>query len=207
MLFFRAHLLSHWFTGKGRDEALARELPSQASLCQHALSRAPDRNRKILVLIPARNEAERIPHVIHSIRRNLSECDILVIEDSSVDNTVEVVRSLGVKIVSLPTNLGYGGAIRVGFQYALAKGYDYVVTMDADGQHDAADLSAILASVTLEGNDLVVGSRFRGGITYSIPMARRIGMLLFSAITSMVVGKRLPIPLADSSALARELSP
>jgi hypothetical protein len=146
---------------------------------------------KTLVIIPARNEAKRIPAVIRSIRENLPHCDILVVEDGSSDDTVAVVRSLGAKIVSLPISLGYGGAIRVGFQYAASKGYRYAITMDADGQHNAEDLPTIIDGLSRDGNDLVIGSRFLGEVTYSIPVTRRIGMFLFSAITSAVVGKKI----------------
>ncbi len=152
-----------------------------------------DGGPKILVIIPARNEAERIPNVIQRIRENLPGCEILVIEDSSTDDTVEVVRLLGAKIVSLPVNLDYGGAIRVGFQCALSKGYQYAITMDADGQHDAGNLPTIVDGLAKDGNDLVVGSRFLGETTYSIPFARRLGMFLFSVITSTVVGKKITV--------------
>jgi glycosyltransferase involved in cell wall biosynthesis len=149
------------------------------------------RQAKILVVIPARNEEDRIRHVIHSIHENLPACDILVIEDSSTDNTVEVARSLNARVVSLPINMGYGGAIRTGFQYALSKGYGCVITMDSDGQHDGTDLPAIVRGLSSGGDDLVIGSRFLGKATYSIPFTRRLGMSLFSMITSAVVGKRI----------------
>jgi len=146
---------------------------------------------KTLVIIPARNEEDRIRTVITGIRERLPGSEVLVVEDGSTDNTVEVVRSLGARVVSLPVNLGYGGALRVGFQYALAKGYDRVITMDADGQHDPADLPAVVRGLDGDGNDLVIGSRFLGETTYSVPFARRVGMFLFSLIASTVVGKKI----------------
>lgn len=146
---------------------------------------------KTLVIIPARNEAQRIRGVIEAIRQARPGSDILVIEDGSTDDTVAVVRSLGARIVSLPISLGYGGAIRVGFQYAVAKGYSYAITMDSDGQHDASDLPTIVRALTDDGKDLVIGSRFLGGTTYDIPFTRRIGMALFSTITSAVVGSKI----------------
>jgi hypothetical protein len=150
-----------------------------------------DTPSQILVIIPARNEAAHIRSVIKGIWGNISDCDILVVEDGSIDNTVQIVRSSGAKIISLPINLGYGGALRVGFNYALSKGYKYVISMDADGQHDPNDLDAIMRAICEEDNDLVIGSRFLGEVTYSIPIARQIGMVLFSKITSAVVGKRI----------------
>ena len=146
---------------------------------------------RALVIIPARNEATRIPGVIGSIRQNLPGCEILVVEDGSTDDTVDGVRSTGARIVTLPINLGYGGAIRTGFHYARSKKYDCAITMDADGQHDPADLPTIVNALIQDGNDLVIGSRFLGEATYSIPITRRLGMLLFSLITSAVVGKKI----------------
>lgn len=142
-----------------------------------------------LIVIPARNEAARIRDVLSRISRASSKSTVLVVEDGSTDDTVEVVRCHGAKVVSLPINLGYGGAVRVGFQYALSKGYRRVITLDGDGQHDPADLPVIARS--LDEADLVVGSRFLGKATYSIPLARKLGMTLFSVITSAVVGKRM----------------
>jgi hypothetical protein len=114
---------------------------------------------------------------------------VLVVEGGSTDDTAEVARRHGVRVVSLPVNLGYGGALRTGFRYALSKGYARVITLDADGQHDPADLPKI--SRALEDDDLVIGSRFLGTATYSIPLARRVGMALFSMITSTVVRKKI----------------
>ncbi len=152
---------------------------------------SPQTEPPTLVLIPARNEAARIPRVIESIFHQAPGCDVLVIEDGSTDDTVAVVRSTGARIVSLPINLGYGGALRVGFQYALSKGYRNVVTLDADGQHDPADLPAFIRRLDESAADLVVGSRFSGQAHYSVPFTRRLGMFLFSAITSAVVGRKI----------------
>jgi glycosyltransferase involved in cell wall biosynthesis len=162
---------------------------------------------RTLVIIPARNEATRIPAVIRGIRENLPGCDILVVEDGSTDDTVGVVRSMGAKIVTLPINLGYGGAIRVGFQYASSKGYHQAITMDADGQHDPSDLPTIMDGLVEDGNDLVIGSRFLGQATYSIPPTRRIGMFLFSVITSAVVGTKITDTTCGFMGVGRQALP
>jgi hypothetical protein len=142
-----------------------------------------------LILIPARNEASRIPAVLRGIRAALGDAAVLVVEDGSTDDTADVARRHGARVVSLPVNLGYGGALRTGFQYAFSKGYARVITLDADGQHDPADLPAI--SRALDDADLVIGSRFLGTAAYSIPLARRVGMALFSVITTTVVRKKI----------------
>lgn len=145
----------------------------------------------LLIVIPARNEAERIPVVLEGIAMNLPLAEVLVVEDGSTDDTVAIARSSGARVVSLPYSLGYGGAIRVGFQYARSKGYPYVITMDADGQHDPRDLPALSAALKNRTGDFIIGSRFLGRATYRIPLTRKLGMALFSAVTSMVVKKRV----------------
>jgi Glycosyl transferase family 2 len=149
---------------------------------------------EVLIVIPARNEAARLPRVVDGVAAVVPRAQVLVVEDGSSDDTVAVARRLGARVVHLPISLGYGGAVRVGFQYAQAKGYRYVVTLDADGQHDPGDLPALLGGLDggpEGGNDLVVGSRFLGRSTYTIPLARRVGMALFSLITSFAVGKKV----------------
>ena len=150
-----------------------------------------NRPRDLLIVIPASNESDRISGVVDGILKTRIDADVLVVEDSSTDQTVATAKAAGARVVSLPFSLGYGGAIRVGLTYARSKGYQYVITMDADGQHDPEDLPSVLEPLRSNHADLVIGSRFLGGATYRIPLPRRIGMCLFSAITTLVVGHRI----------------
>ena len=91
-----------------------------------------------LVVIPALNEEERIGEVLREVRSRVRNADILVISDGSTDRTAAIAREMGVTVIDLPFNLGYGAALQTGFRFADRYGYDFVVTMDADGQHRAA---------------------------------------------------------------------
>ena len=91
---------------------------------------------KILVIIPAWNEEEAIGPTIAEVMAELPEVDLIVVDDGSTDRTVEVAEAAGARVVSLPYNLGVGGAMRCGYTYAQRFGYDQAIQLDADGQHD-----------------------------------------------------------------------
>lgn len=112
---------------------------------------------KILVIIPAKNEANNIEHVLKDLK-NHGYNDILVIDDCSTDNTYNVAKNNFAKVISLTHNLGAWGAINTGFKYALFKNYDYVITMDADRQHSAAYISLLTDELLNNNSDLCIGS-------------------------------------------------
>src|SRR5262245_3308650 len=145
-----------------------------------------------LIVVPAHNEEECLPRTIAELAREAPGLDVVVVDDGSRDRTKHVAREAGARVLVLPVNLGVGGALQTGFRYALERGYDAVVQFDADGQHDPRDLAAVLAPV-LEGRaDLSIGSRFvDGDRAYRAPWSRRLGMMAFSALTSLAVGRRL----------------
>ncbi len=146
---------------------------------------------KVLVIVPAYNEEESIAPVIHDLKSNFPEGDILVVNDGSSDRTSEVARGLGVDVIDLPYNLGIGGAMQTGFRYALDSGYAAAVQFDGDGQHNADEIGKIFGPHEKNGADLVVGSRFlsEGGFTSSIQ--RRLGAKILSAVVSALVGRRI----------------
>ena len=123
--------------------------------------------KEILVIIPAYNEAENIGPVLDELLQpDLSRlADVVVINDFSSDNTVEVVKSRGIKVLNNPYNMGYGSSIQLGYKYAASRHYRYVIQMDADGQHDCSNILPIyqeLGKADQDGNhpDIVLGSRF-----------------------------------------------
>jgi len=140
-----------------------------------------------LILIPAFNEEKRIEMVIGNIRRTVQKMTILVVNDGSSDRTAEAARRAGARVVSHPFNMGYGAAIQTGYKYAKDKEYDFLVQLDADGQHDPSCIPDLIEVVMQGKADIAIGSRFLG-VSYRPPITRRLGMALFRKIVSMVTG-------------------
>jgi hypothetical protein len=147
---------------------------------------------RVLLVVPAFNEEVSLPATLAELAREAPGLDVLVVDDGSADRTAAVARAAGVPVLVLPVNLGVGAALQTGFRYALERGYDAAVQFDADGQHDPCDLPPLLAPLAAGDCDLAIGSRFVGRAGgYHAPWARRAGMRLFSALTSLAVGRRL----------------
>ena len=142
---------------------------------------------RTLILIPAFNEALRIGGVIENIRPVAPYTPILVVDDGSTDDTSGISRLSGAIVVNHPFNMGYGVAIQTGYKYAVANNFDYLVQLDADGQHDPSCIPDLLAPVLQDNADIAIGSRFMGS-SYRPPLARRLGMALFRKIVSMITG-------------------
>lgn len=134
--------------------------------------------RKALIAIPAWNEQESIGEVIAKVQEHRPDADILVVNDGSTDRTAEVAVAAGATVVSLPFNVGVGGAMRTAFLYAKREGYQAMVQVDADGQHDPADLDRVLDGLT--SADVVVGTRFHPDSMYFVGGPRRWAMVLLS---------------------------
>ena len=158
---------------------------------------------RVLIVVPAYNEDQNVAGVIARVREVVSGADVLVVDDGSSDATAVVARDAGARVVTLPFNLGYGVALQTGFKYALERGYDYVVQMDADGQHEACSVLDLIAEARKGTADVVLGSRFLGASTFKPRFARRVGILLFRAIVSRVVGKSISDPTSGFQALNR----
>jgi len=156
---------------------------------------------KIIIIMPAHNEAENLPRVIPELRRYLPQQDVVVIDDYSADDTAAVARRLGVRVVSLPCNLGYGGAVQTGFKYAVEHGYDYGVMMDADGQHDPASVPTLLEPVLAGQADIAIGSRFLGRMEYNAGWIKRLGMEVFATIVARCTGRRVTDPTSGFQAM------
>ena len=159
----------------------------------------------ILIIIPAYNEGSRIGEVIGRVRESQPDVDVLVVNDGSRDNTVMVASEAGAQVVSHPFNLGYGVAIQTGYKFALAKGYDFVVQIDGDGQHDPACIPALLAPVMAGETDFVLGSRFLGGASYEPSLARRIGMAFFRWLVSSLIGQNITDSTSGFQAFNRQV--
>jgi len=134
------------------------------------------------VAIPAWNERGSIAEVITKVRNHRPDADILVVNDGSTDDTARLAEAAGSTVVSLPFNVGVGGAMRTAFLYAQRHGYSAVVQVDADGQHDPADLDRVLDG--LSDADIVVGTRFHPTSQYFVGGPRRWAMILLSKALS-----------------------
>jgi len=146
--------------------------------------------RKIAI-VPAYNEHAAIAGVIDEIRAFDPELDVLVVDDGSHDDTAAVARAHGAYVVSLPFNLGIGGAVQTGFRYAAAHGYELAARVDGDGQHDPAELAQLLPVVLAGEADICVGSRFAGPGGYRSSRSRRVGIRILARVVSMLTRQRV----------------
>nr|WP_307990865.1 glycosyltransferase family 2 protein [uncultured Niameybacter sp.] len=136
----------------------------------------------LLIIIPAYNEEANIERVIEELKRDIPKTDILVVNDSSKDNTLNIVKKLDVEVITTPFNLGYAGVIQIGFKYAAMKGYKYVAQFDGDGQHVAKELDKLYKGIQKSKVDIVIGSRFKEKTEYEHAVFRKIGTAIFQKI-------------------------
>jgi len=162
------------------------------------------RPMRVLVVIPAWNEEASIATVVHEVRSALPGVDVLVVDDGSTDKTVQRAREAGAVVAHLPYNLGVGGAMRLGFRYAVERDYDTVLQIDADGQHDPAFAPQLLERIEA-GADLVIGARFAGVGDYAARGPRRWAMTVLSKSLSRLAGTRLTDTTSGMRATSRPL--
>ncbi|WP_448809360.1 glycosyltransferase family 2 protein [Agromyces bauzanensis] len=144
---------------------------------------------RTLIVVPAYNEEEAVADVIREVRLRLPGVECLVVDDGSMDATADRAAAAGATVLRLPFNLGVGGAMRTGFRYALQQGFDFVVQIDADGQHDPAYVPELLDR--LERADLVLGARFAGVGEYRAGGPRRWAMKVLAFALSRLARTRL----------------
>ncbi len=142
-------------------------------------------------IVPAYNEARSIAGVVAELRAAQPEFEIVVIDDGSTDETAAVARRAGAEVVQLPFNLGIGGAVQTGIEWARRRGCELAVQVDGDGQHDPRQIDRLLQPILAGNADVVVGTRFAGEGTYRPSVARRIGIGVFAGLVSLIVRQRV----------------
>ncbi|CAH0133365.1 MULTISPECIES: glycosyltransferase family 2 protein [unclassified Microbacterium] len=143
----------------------------------------------VLVVIPALNEENSVADVVRNVRSAVPTATVVVIDDGSTDATARRAAEAGAEVLTLPYNLGVGGAMRAGYRFALDRGFGVVVQVDADGQHDAVAIPQLIAA--LDEADLVIGARFAGVGEYGARGPRRWAMRLLAVVMSSVAHTRL----------------
>jgi glycosyltransferase involved in cell wall biosynthesis len=158
-----------------------------------------------IAIVPALNEEAAVGRVIDEIHVYDPELEIVVIDDGSTDRTAQVARAAGAHVLRLPFNLGIGGAVQTGFRYAYENGFELAVRVDGDGQHDPAQLAAVVEPVVRGEADIVVGSRYlAAGEGYRSTASRRVGIRILARIVSLLTGQRITDPTSGFQALNRK---
>jgi len=158
--------------------------------------------RDCLIIIPAYNEERNIKKVLSGLKKSHHSLDILVVNDGSTDNTEAIAVAEKARVLSLPFNLGYGGALQAGFKYAVLEGYRYVIQFDGDGQHDPEDVKTILELLEL-GNDIVIGSRFLGRGSFKAGILKKTAINIFRLIIKASTGVKVTDPSSGLQGLSR----
>ena len=155
-------------------------------------SPADERQRlRTLAIVPAYNEEHSIGTVLEEIRGADVDLHVVVVNDASEDGTAAIAAGAGAAVLNLPFNVGIGGAMQAGYQYALEHGFELAIQVDGDGQHDPREIGRVLEPILDGRADLVVGTRFVEGGGYRGTPLRRVGIRIFAAIVSLMVGQRV----------------
>lgn len=149
---------------------------------------------KLLILIPAYNEEGAVGSVVQEVCAVLPGTPVLVVDDCSKDATVHAARKAGARVLSLPYHLGLGGCVQAGYRLAYELGYDFVIRVDGDGQHDPRDIPKILEALQREGCEMAIGSRFVNGDANHTSPARGLAIVFFRAILRPILGKPVHDP-------------
>lgn len=160
---------------------------------------------KILIIIPAYNESVNIGSVLNDIKHNISNADVVVINDCSTDSTVEIVKKAGVNCISNLFNMRYAWAVQTGIKYAKDHNYNFAILMDADGQHIASEAKKLYETATKTNSDIVIGSRYLKDLGYPCPFFRKIGTKFFSRLIRLFTRQKIADPLSGFQCLNKQV--
>lgn len=170
-----------------------------------------EQQKKLLIIIPAYNEESTIGALLDKLEQPeiAKIADVLVMNDASVDRTKEIVQGRKHTVVTHVYNLGYGSGLQIGYKYAFRKGYEYVIQMDADGQHDVCNIEAIWKKLNTKNEagkypDIVLGSRFvEGSTAYKTSLLKKVAYILFRLLIWMGTGRKIWDPTTGLQGLSR----
>ena len=161
---------------------------------------------KVLVIIPAYNEAENIVNTVTGLQEKCPDCDYVVIDDCSKDTTRKICEERGFSYIALPLNLGIGGGVQTGYRYATERGYDVTVQFDGDGQHNAEYISDLIAPIEKGEADMVIGSRFIKGEGFQTSRMRRAGINMLGAVLKLAARVKVTDATSGFRACSKELT-
>jgi len=147
-----------------------------------------------MILIPAFNETGAISDVIREVRQVMPKTPILVVDDASKDATYDRAKAAGADVLRLPHHLGLGGCVQAGYRLAYELGYDYVIRVDGDGQHDPRDIPTVLEALERGDCEMVIGSRFVDDQGTHTSWLRAAGIVFFRAVLRPILGKPVRDP-------------
>ncbi len=167
--------------------------------------------KQLLIIIPAYNEEKNIGELLDRLKEPdiAGIADVLVMDDASKDKTRQIVLDKQLQVVSHVFNLGYGSGLQVGYKYAISNDYEYVIQMDADGQHDISNVLTIYNKlVTPDENgkcpDIVLGSRFlEGSVTFPISKVKKVAINLFRFLIKLGTGQKIMDPTTGLQGLSK----
>lgn len=148
-----------------------------------------EKSGRVLVIVPAWNEESNVGITVREILAVDPRYDVVVVDDGSTDRTAQVARDAGAAVLPLPFNLGVGGAMKTGFTYAQRHGYERAIQVDADGQHNPANIAEVLEG--LRAADISIGARFADVGDYSVRGPRRWAMMFLASVVSRVAKAKL----------------
>lgn len=158
---------------------------------------------RTLAIIPAYNEVDNITETVAAVRAAVPDIQVVVVDDGSEEETAEAALRAGAEVLPLPFNVGYGAALQVGYFYAIEHGFDEVLQLDADGQHDPECIPDLLDALRSNHTDVVLGSRFLGGgLALHIGLARRFAIAVMRVVMRLLFRKRITDPTSGYQALS-----
>lgn len=158
----------------------------------------------LLIIVPAYNEEGNVGHVVEEIGQVMGAVPVLVLDDCSADATAAVARAAGARVLPMPSHLGLGGCVQAGYRLAFELGFDYVIRLDGDGQHDPRDLPHMYDALRESGCQMVIGSRFLEGEGYQSSAIRSLGIRFFRTILRPILGRPVTDPTSGYVGVNRE---